>query len=132
MPSTPYPLLIEQGVPFVLSMRVIDDNIPRDFTGFTAAMQVRPSADSPTLLLDLKSPLSIKLSAEGHVEVEVDHLTTAKLTACAAGNEVRKLNLKDVLLLGYYDLKLTDPAGVPDRVLEGPVFLSMEVTRNGH
>lgn len=91
------------------------DGTPRNLTGWTAAMQVRPSAKSDTVLLDLKTTnggMSLG-GTSGTINVHFKASDTTGVTWSS----------------GVYDIELTDPAGKKMRFIEGDLVLSAEVTR---
>lgn len=89
--------------------------LPVDLTGYTARMQVRPSAGSNIVLLDLTTENGgITLGgAEGTITRYVDAMQAAAL----AFNS------------GVYDLELMDGSGHVTRLVTGAACVSREVTR---
>jgi hypothetical protein len=85
--------------------------------GWTIEMQVRPFAQSAELLFDGDT------AAKGNVEItdgangEVTITLPAATTATWRNNEA------------VYDIKGTPPAGEPERIAEGSVYLSKATTR---
>lgn len=116
MPAAPMNLLIEAGATFTLDLLWQDeDATPIDLTGYDARMQVRASAASSQVLLDLVSPTQITLGgAAGTIAVRAAATMTDTL---APG-------------LAVYDLEMytTDPAEVT-RLIEGTVRITPQVTR---
>lgn len=115
-------LLIAQGTTFQTSFQVLDDVggecVPRDLSGWTARMQVRPSAESETVLLDLDSEslggISIAAS-EGRVSISATATQTGAIPAPAAY---------------VYDLKGEQTStGRVERWLGGIARIVPEVTR---
>ena len=115
MPAATYDMICDQGSTFTNVIQITDsDGVAVNLTGFTARMQVRPSASSSTLLLELtnaNSRITIT-SAEGKINLSVDASTTAALTP---GNYV-------------YDLETVNGA-VIERILQGAFIVRAEVTR---
>lgn len=105
---------VPQGATFerVLTWKL--DATPVDLTGYTAAMQVRPTAPSAVVLLDLDSAGNgITLGgAAGTIQILIDATTTGAL---APGTFV-------------YDLELTDGTNVT-RLVQGKFTVTAEVTR---
>lgn len=98
---------------------------PINLTGFIARMQIRPSIDSTTVLLELTTENGgITLGgAAGTIDLLADADATALLdfspstpAALAAG-------------AGVYDLELEAADGEVTRLLQGNVVLDPEVTR---
>lgn len=110
-----YDITIEQGATFPFVVAVQDENgAPRPLTGYTAKMQVRPTVDSSTKILDLST------GGSGIVIDEPNGTITITVTATATA----LLNFTTAV----YDLEITSGATV-ERILEGNVTLSKEVTR---
>lgn len=132
MPATSLPLYIEQGADFELRVQWAtgDEDNPTitDLTGFTARLQVRSSASSDEALVDLDT--------DDGIEIDEDHWITASLNAAAtaaldlpATTDQRRVNGRTWRRLGAYDLELVAPGGAVERLLEGPVYFSPEITR---
>ncbi len=108
-------LLIEQKATFVLRLKWrTSKGRPVDLTGYTANMQVRASAASAVILLDLSSSAGdITITpGEGIIEIIISDEDTALITWAT----------------GVYDLILTNPAGQKTRIIEGKVTVSSGVT----
>ena len=110
-------LIIYQGATF---RRVItltdDDSNPIVLFGAEARMQIRPSVDSDTVLLELTADdgsAVISDPVNGEITLLVDADTTAALTFTSA----------------VYDLEVQYIDTTVDRLLMGKVKLSKEVTR---
>jgi hypothetical protein len=116
-----YNITCQQGATFQRQITWSDPaNNPYDLTGYTARMQVRPSKDSPTIIIGLgavtepKGTITLGGPA-GTIDLEISAANTATLTAS---------NTPYV-----YDLELVSGGGVVTRVLEGNFKVSAEVTR---
>lgn len=106
-------LEIPQGATFERRLTWKLDDTPVNLTNYTARMQVRPTAASAVVLLDLEDGAGITLGgAAGTIDLEIDATTTAAL---ASGTFV-------------YDLELSTGATVT-RLIEGRFTVSAEVTR---
>lgn len=109
-------LILEQGTtwrqPFTWES---SPGVPVDLTGWTARMQVRETASSPAVLLDLTtSNNGLVISAlTGTITTHVTDTVTSALSFTSA----------------VYDLELIDPSGNVTRLVRGNVMLSPEVTR---
>lgn len=89
---------------------------PKDITGWSARMQVRPSVDDTTVLLALSDTDGTLVlgGTEGSVEIVLEATATAALDFDTA----------------VYDLELVDPTGTVVSLVTGTVTLSKEITRN--
>mgnify|MGYP000337768281 CR=1 FL=1 len=90
-------------------------NSPYNLTGYSARMQVRPTVDSTTVILELTTGNGrITL---GSTEYNISLLVSASVT--------------DGLTPGLYvyDLEIVSPSGVVDRILEGNFKVKAGVTR---
>lgn len=116
---------IEQGATWQRTLTITDDGIARDLTGYTARMQIRRllgSSDAP--LVDLpgdSGALSITPST-GVIVLILPAATTAALP-------VPNRSQFGMQTMGVWSLELTSGAGVVERILEGTVQISAEVTR---
>jgi hypothetical protein len=116
--SNKHDIEIQQGAVFrrVLQWQNPDGTVI-DLTGYSGAMQVRPTVASNTILVDLSDPthgsITFDLQA-GLIWIEIKSSHTATLTA--PGTAV-------------YDFELIEPGGERHRLLEGKVAITAEVTR---
>jgi hypothetical protein len=109
-------LVIEQGTEFLLPLVYTDSNgTPVDLTGWTAAMMIRRNIEDAVPLVSLSSNSQgiVLGGASGSITITIDEATTSQLAGGAA----------------YYDLKLIDSLGKPDRLIQGKVIISPAVTR---
>ena len=108
-------LCIPQGATFsqVITWKADGDEV--NLTGFTARMQIRPTAASATTTLSLTTENSrIALGgAAGTITLSISATDTAAITA---GRYV-------------YDLELVSAGGIVTRLLQGVVTVSANVTR---
>lgn len=106
MPALDYPLEIEQGADYKRTVPVL--GLTGDLTGWTVAGQIRGEHVSAPLLHTLD-------------------------VTCVGSNVVLHVPAATSASWGWrtgrYDVELTDPDGVPVRLLQGPVTVSPEVTR---
>lgn len=110
-------LTIEQGAVYTLNLALYSDTAmttPIDISGYTAAMQIRENKGDATPVITLTS--SSGLTIGGVNDNEIDVLITSAQTAL--------FNFST----GYYDLEITS-GGSTERLIEGTVTLSKEVTR---
>ncbi|NBQ70699.1 MAG: hypothetical protein EBU46_18455 [Nitrosomonadaceae bacterium] len=115
MPAGTYNFLAEQGATLQRTILYTDsNNVATDLTGYTAAMQVRPTVASSTVTLELTTENSrISLGgAAGTIDLLVDADDMAALTPGKY----------------YYDLELYN-SGTVIRLIEGTFTVKAEVTR---
>lgn len=115
MPAGIYDTVLEQGATFTRQLTWKDSaGGPVNLTGYTAKMQLRPSASSSVVLLELTETSGITLGgAAGTIIIKI----TDEQTDTLAPGKVK------------YDLKLTSPAGDDTRLLEGSLKITPAVTR---
>jgi hypothetical protein len=122
MPAVNKSLYIEQGATFKLGFAKVRESEttegtpgePYDFTGCTARMQIRRSLSTPVLVEATTENGKIVITGlEGHVRVVLEDEDTDLL----------------VTRTGVYDLEIEYPSGEVDRLLEGKVVVSPNVTR---
>ena len=102
----------EQGATFIRDVTPKDSaQIVRDLTGYSARMQVRLTAATPTTVLSLVSPTNITVGATG-MTITIAATATA---AVPAGCYV-------------YDLEI-EKDGIVERVIQGDFIVDAEVTR---
>lgn len=113
MPAAKLNLTIEQGTTFTKSLTWRDKNKrPVPLTGYTARMQIRPSAASSEVILELSTDNGrIVLSPAGVIKIDLSPADTSALKT------------------GVYDLEMTDGNGRVTRLIEGKITVSLEVTR---
>ncbi len=111
-PAT-YNIEAYQGATYTLNMTYKIDDVVVDLTGYTAAMQVRPTASSATTILSLSTGSEITLGGVlGTIAVEVDAVT---MGAVKAGNY-------------QYDFDL-DSGGQVTRLIRGKFAVTAEITK---
>jgi hypothetical protein len=101
-----------QGSTLLRTFELTTDEEPFDLDGMTARMEVRPSANSPDVILDVTDFIAL---GDGTIEIDVPADVMADVPA---GSYV-------------YDLELVEP-GEPEKVsklLEGSFVVRPEVTR---
>jgi hypothetical protein len=114
-----YNITCNQGATFHRTITWTDSaRNPYDIANYTARMQIRQTATSASIILELTTvngriTLGNTLATKGQVNLLVDATTTAALTPG----------------LYVYDLELVSSTGVVDRILEGNFKVSAEVTR---
>ena len=116
MPATLVDLLFEQGAKFERNIQVRNsDGTPKDLTGYSGRMQIRPTYSSATVLLDATTANGMVTinSPGGIVTVTVGADVTALMTFNSA----------------YYDIEVFSSPTNVIRIAKGSASLSLEVTR---
>jgi hypothetical protein len=114
--ATRLDILIRQGDKFELNVQAKNqDGTVKDLTGYTARMQVRPTPESSTILLEASTANGrISINAPGGiVMISVGADVTSPLTWNVAS----------------YDLEVATTAANTFKLIEGYASLSKEVTR---
>lgn len=115
MSAGTYNILAEQGATFTRSILYTDAaSAPIDLTGHTAAMQVRSTASSGTVILALTTENS-RLTLGGAAGTILLSIDAATMVGLPAGKYV-------------YDLELYNGA-IVTRLIQGSFTISAEVTR---
>lgn len=116
MSAARYNLLIEQGAYFERVFTVYDvDGEIRDLDGYAARMEIRRKIEDAAPMLSLTDADGILLDGpHGIVQVSILSEQTEALSA-----------IND----GWYDLELVDELGEVERLIQGRVRVSREVTR---
>ena len=109
MPALVYPLMVEQGADFTLSIPVLNVSAqPVSVNGWGVAGQIRATLYDDTVLQELD------LTPSGStVILHIPGATSAAWTFAT----------------GRYDVELTSPGGDISRLVEGPVLVRPNVTR---
>lgn len=110
MPARQWPLVIDQGSDYALTIPVFDENeAPITVDDWTASGQIRATASSAEVLAELD------VNPSGtNVVLRIPHITSSAWT----------------FRTGRYDVELTSPDGVNvTRILEGLVVVRRETTR---
>lgn len=107
---------IDKGSDFELIIELQeDDGTIIDLTGYTAQMQIRPDTDSTVIIIELST-------ANGRIVIDGP---AGKLTLTIANADTEAIT-QDV---GVYDLEITSGGALIERILQGNVAFSPEVTR---
>ena len=115
MPGT-LNLTLYQGATFQRVLKLTDANGPVNLTGATVRMQVRQTVGAGAVLLALTEANGRALitnTVEGEITLKMFATDTAALTFAS----------------GVYDLEIEYADGTVDRLLEGKLRVSPEVTR---
>lgn len=103
-------LVIDQGSTFTRVVAVQNaDGSARDLTGYTARMVIARSYAEPTPVVSLTPSIN---TAQGMITISMTDEQTDALT----------------IRSGVYDLKIESGAGVEERILQGGVVISPQVT----
>lgn len=110
-------MTILQGATFKRVIRLADSTPAAiDLTGSTARMQIRETIDDATPLIEL---------TDANSRATVTDAVNGEITLLIADEDTAALDF----VKGVYDLEIEYSDGTVDRVLEGKVKLSKEVTR---
>lgn len=114
MAAGTYNILIEQGATYDQTFTWTVNGSPVNLTGYSGRMQLRRSADSPTVIFDVAVNGTFTLGgAAGTIRVVIPATQTSTIPADHY----------------VYDLELQSGSGVVTRLLQGAVTVSAEVTR---
>ena len=107
-------ITVIQGATFNPIFTYSINGLPVNLTGYTARMQIRPSVDSDTILATLTTENGgiLITPLAGQIQLLMSATRTAALS----------------FVVGVYDLEIITGVSV-DRLLQGQVILSKEVTR---
>ena len=126
MPAGKYSFVIEQGATTTFEVQYKDStNTPVDLSGYGARLQIRPTAESNTIILSLSS----SLQSDG---TGLNMSGSNGTTPPTSGSIGVYISAHSSSLLSFgeaaYDLEIHYGATV-SRILQGCVKLSKEVTR---
>ena len=106
-------MYIFQGEDWEFKVTILDNDIPRDFTGYTGKMQIREAPGSPVLLELATSGSGITLNSIGEINLEIDNTDTTAF-------EVSK---------ALYDLKVKETSsGSITPIVAGNVLIRRQIT----
>jgi hypothetical protein len=111
-------LVLKQGTGRPIRIANVKDSngvLITNWTGYSVKAQVRERVESAAVLYEWTSQgVTPNVSFDGSdIVLEVDAAVTSAWT----------------WLKGRYDVELTNPAGIPDRIAEGHLTISRETTR---
>lgn len=116
MAAAQYDFEIEQGATLLKPIVWKDSaGVAVNLTGYAAKMQVRQSASSPDVLLELSN-------TNGKLTITP---LTGTVTMVFSATTTAAIDWKR----GKYDLELTSADGTVTRLLEGEITVSREITR---
>ena len=116
MSAASYDFQIEQGTTVSVPVVWTDSTgAAINLAGYSARMQLRQSASSPNVLLELSSVLGtlVITPSTGTIVISMSATVTAGFTWNRA----------------KYDLEVTSASGVVTRLIEGQITVSAEITR---
>lgn len=113
MAAGKYNMLIQQGVSYnqTITLKDKQSGQPLNLTGCTAAAQIRGTYND--LVPAAEFTTYIGIGTDGKIQISLTPEQTSAI----------------MIDRGVYDIELTYPGGVKDRILQGNVVISKEVTR---
>lgn len=113
MAAGKYNMLVQQGTTYnqTITVKNAANTAPIDLTGCTAQAMIRETYADPTPAATFLC--EIATGTDGKIQISLTPTQTAALT----------------FERGVYDIELTYPSGAKDRILQGNVVISKEVTR---
>lgn len=124
-----YDWYIHQGQDESFQARWSEDDVVVDLTLWSAAFQIRESAASTAAIFSRSTAASnIALDDETNVLLTIPAATSAGWSVSTL-RPTKVVDGKTWTDLGVYDLELTDPDDNTIRLLQGRVWISLEVTR---
>jgi len=114
MAAGKYNMLVQQGATYNQSITLKSSTgTPINITGCTVAAQIREQYSDATPVATFTT--NIPVGTDGVIQISLTPTETSAIT-------IEK---------GVYDIEITYPGGTKDRILQGNVVISKEVTRNG-
>ena len=117
MITAQYDLSISKGADYEEFFNLKDgNNQPLNLDGYSARMQIRPYLSSDIVLIDATTENGI-ISINGplgRIKINLSETQTSNL----------------IYTESVYDLLITSPSGFTNKVLQGKVIVSLNVTRN--
>jgi hypothetical protein len=134
-----YSFIIEQGSTLEFEIQYKDSNgDPVDLTNYSARMQIRPTVTSDDVICSLTSTLQSDgtgLDMSGSTSSNPPTSGSIGVYISAYSSSQFASGSNPVWTTARYDLEIVSGSGVAtyvDRILEGTVKLSNEITRNGN
>ena len=113
------PITIDQGTTWIVVMTLKSGAGAWDLTDYEFRMQIRTSAQSTTIIAE---PTCTILDAmAGELQIKLTATETSVIPATGAG-------YADVTEY-YYDVEMESAAGTVWRLMNGPIYVSPEVTK---
>lgn len=125
MPAANYNFFIEQGATFKTEMVFKDEsgNLT-DLTGFTYAGQIRSKYDSSSPVATFDITVANQTSDRGKIIIMLSSAATAAIPCSPSTNTDPRPITRYV-----YDIECTKTDGTVDRILQGVISVSPNVTR---
>lgn len=124
-----YDWYIHQGQDESFQARWSEDEVVVDLSLWSAAFQIRESAASATAIFSRSTAAgNIALDDETNILLTVPAATSSGWSVSAL-RPTKVVDGKTWTDLGVYDLELTDPDDNVIRLIQGRVWISLEVTR---
>lgn len=127
MPAAKLDLYIEQGASFRRVLKFTDNASPTpnpiDLTGYSYAGKIRKTIESTPEIVNFTCTVLDQNTNPGEMKIELSSSQTAAIPL--KGQKVQERVTEPFA----YDIEVTYPSGFVERVLEGVVNVSPEVTR---
>lgn len=118
-------LTIEQGTTFLRTCTIKDaEGVPVDITDWEFTGQIRMHYDSTTVAAAFDFEILDQILYPGKFTFGLSPEDSSAIAVATSGNEDCKK-----LTTYLYDIEAARPGDITDRILEGRVFVSPEVTR---
>tara|TARA_R110000796_G_scaffold82592_1_gene180976 strand:- start:15519 stop:15947 length:429 start_codon:yes stop_codon:yes gene_type:complete len=136
-----YSFTIEQGATVDFQINLEDSSgEPIDLSGYDARMQIRPTKESGKIICKLSSSLQddftgLDMTPASASAILPQSSGSIRLYISAFSSSLFSSGSQPIWDRAYYDIEIRSGSGVTttvNRILEGKVKLSKEVTRNGH
>lgn len=116
-------LYIEQGAKFYRTVTFKVNNVAVNITGWTFRGQIRTSQTSADIVASFSFAIRDQVLYTGQVEITLSDVVTSAIPVPSTSRYTRKTSKY------IYDIEVINTSGVVDRMLEGTVEVSPEVTR---
>ena len=124
MSAASYNMNIDQGSDFLLTLTIKDPaGLEVDLTGFTFSGQIRKNISDSTVVASFDFTILDQVTNTGQVTVGLDAATSSAILLKSQKTVSRKAEKM------AYDIEKTDTLGQVERILQGQVLFSPEVTR---
>lgn len=113
MAAGKYNMLVQQGATYnqSITLKNAANTAPINITGCTVAAQIREQYTDATPVATFAT--NIPVGTDGVIQISLTPTQTSAIT----------------IERGVYDIEITYPGGTKDRILQGNVVISKEVTR---
>jgi hypothetical protein len=110
-----YEITLDRGTTLTRTFTVTDSNdVPVDYTGYSAKMQVRKDHAATTVIVEASTSNGrMTVNSQGVITLAIPDDVSASFPVGTA----------------YYDILLTDPGGDTHKLLEGRFIVQPSVTR---